>query len=134
MEVEYAFLARYVEPASDATLTITGGDLGVVRLRSFPGFTPAFSVVVKLRPDASLPEFRVHVRGPGTIGSVFSTGDGWHATRGIRPKDSNAAIGPRFVLTVPQLEFPAPGEYETVVELKSGTELRLPFSVVKGEE
>ena len=134
MEIEYAFLARYVEPASDATLTITGADLGTVRIRTFPGFTPAFSVVVKLKADAPLPKFRVHVRGPASVGTVFSTGETWHTTRGVRPKDSNAAIGPRFVLTIPQLQFPEPGSYETVVELDTGTSLRLPFSVLQTEE
>ena len=134
MEIEYAFLARYVEPASDATLTITGGDLGTVRLRSFPGFMPAFSIVVKLKPGSPLPKFRIRVRGSESVGTVFTSGDEWQATRGNRPKDSNAALGPRFVFTIPMLEFPEPGAYTAVVELESGTALRLPFAVAKLEE
>jgi hypothetical protein len=131
MEIEYAFLARYVEPAADGTLTITGGDLGTIRLRSFPGTSPALSVVVKFKPseDGRLPKFRFRVRGPEPIGTVFYSGDGWQEIRGTRPKESNAAEGPRFVVSLPMLEFPGPGDYTAVVEIESGPTRELPLFV-----
>lgn len=136
MEIEYAFLARYVEPAADDTLTITGADLGTVRLRSFPGTSPALSVVVKFKPstDGQLPKFRFRVKGPEPIGTIFYTGDKWQAIGGKRPEGFNAAEGARFVVTMPMLEFPDPGDYKATVEIEGGPTVELPLHVRGREE
>lgn len=137
MEVEYAFLARYVEPGLDGTLTITGADLAAIRVRSFPTELPMLMAVVKLKSGDSNVRFRFQFDGPEDVGSLFSTGPAWQSSPPWQTGRDRTSLwiateGARLLIGMPGLELAKAGRYEAVVVIENGPTLRLPLDAMEG--
>lgn len=129
MELEYAFFARYVEPALDGTLTVVGLDLGRVIAEQFPATLPRSTVVVKLKsPAPDVIRFRFQMVGPTGV-MVLQSGTEWHEAIARKDDHSGASEGARLVLNLPPLGIPAAGTYVFTLTMQGGPEVSLPLKV-----
>jgi len=132
MELEYAFFARYVEQASDGTLTIAGADMGRIAVDRFPIVMPSLFAVVKFRPpmqDVLRIKFRID--GPEGVGEVLNSGD-WHETI-ARKEESGASEGGRVVLGLPPFPLPVAGTYQFSFDIEDGPTAKLLLKVVEAK-
>lgn len=135
MELEYAFFARYVEPAFDGTLTVVGLDLGRVVAEQFPATLPRSTVVVKLKsPGPDLLRFRFQVAGPEGVGVVLRSDPEWQEAAARKEDHSGANEGARLILNLPPFGLPAAGKYVFTLTLEGGPEITLPLKVADVKE
>lgn len=135
MELDYAFFARYAEPAPDGTLVIVGADLGRVVADQFPIVMPSLVVVIKLRPPApGTVRVKFGMTGPESIGPLFNSGDDWQEVVARKIDNSGACEGTRLVLNLPPFPLPSPGDYKFSLLFDHGIEVPLTLKALEKKE
>ena len=130
MELEYAFFARYVEPAIDGTLTILGADVGKVFGEQYPVAVPPLGVVIKFRkPMPDLIRFKFQMNGPEGVGMVLTSGDEWQEAV-ARKEETGASAGSRLVINLPAFALPVVGDYLFSFTIDGGPTVELPLKAV----